>query len=54
MKSQNGEWMSGAQAGLVWDELVDVSEILEAFRPWAENGEDRRHGLESCRRPAAG
>jgi len=42
------------QAGSVWDELVDVSEILEAFRPWAENGEDRRHGLESYRRPAAG
>jgi len=30
--------------------LVDVSKILEAFRPWAENGEDHRHGLESCRR----
>ena len=42
------------QAGSVWDELVDVSEILEAFRPWAENGEDRRHGLESYRRPALG
>jgi len=39
--------IADAQAGLVWDELVDVSEILEAFRPWAENGEDRKHGLES-------
>jgi len=29
-----------------WVRGIDVIRLLEAFGPWAEDGEDRRHGME--------